>query len=148
MILAKTSMNMISSIMIMIGGLIGILAVFTAWISMDLLIVKVSMTGWEITKEAFKDGSDYAQWMPLLVLIFSVIALLIGLSTFVKPHKAAGAGALASGILVLIFVILFWTYTEPGYHMSDWVSTGVYLAAAAGVLILIFGALRMTSKNK
>jgi hypothetical protein len=148
----KIGMNLLSSILIMVGGLLGLLSVFMAWFEISIGWVTVSMSGWEIIRESV-DGMDggYVQWTPLIVMIFSVIALLIGLSTLVKPHKAAGMGALVSGILVLIGAILFYTYTEKvglvTLRMSDYLGTGVYLAIVAGIIIIIFGALRMMDKG-
>jgi hypothetical protein len=153
MILAKIGVNIIASILIMIGGLIGILSVFTAWFTLDLWLTSVSWSGWEIFRDSTGDLADgYSQWMPLVVLIFSVIAALIGLFSLFKPSKTIGGGAIVCGILVLVGAILFATYTETAGPLSmkymDFIDTGVYLAIVAGIVIIVFGAVRMISKEK
>ncbi|MDR0309508.1 MAG: hypothetical protein LBH88_01955 [Candidatus Methanoplasma sp.] len=141
---AKSS---IYSIMIMIGGLIGIIAVFMAWIDIDFGILgSYTMSGWEITTESLKNPSlgniddNYVRWMPLLVLIFSVVGLLIGLTALLKPRKEIGAGAVVCGILAILAGILFYIND----NLSDVIGLGVFIAMAAGVLLVITGALRMS----
>ena len=142
------ALSSIYSILILIGGLIGVLAVFLAWIDINGIFISYTWSGWEIIREsinnpALGDISDsYAQWMPLIVLIFSVVGLLIGLTALLKPRKEVGAGAIVCGILVVIAGILFYTYES----ISNYAGTGIYLAIVAGIVMVIFGALRLFNK--
>jgi len=142
-------MSSIYSILILVGGLIGIIAVFLAWIDVDFGIFgSYTVSGWEIVRESLEDpalgdiSESYVQWMPLIVLIFSVVGLLIGLTALLKPRKEMGAGAIVCGILAVIAGILFYTYES----ISDVAGMGIYLAMVAGIVMVIFGALRLFTK--
>jgi len=142
------------SILIIVGGLIGIIAVFLAWLSMEWGGITIfSMSGWEVMREGFDQpnlsnlSDNYVQWMPLIVLLFSVIALFIGLAALVKPKKEMGIGAVMCGIIMIIAAIVFYTYKSFGVAVSDFAGMGIYLAMAAGVVLLIFGALRLSVSN-
>ena len=144
---AKSS---IFSFLIIIGGLIGIVAVFMAWISVQWGgITLFSMSGWEIVKSGLDQpdlgnlSSNYVQWMPLIVLIFSVIALLIGLAALVKPKKEMGIGAVLCGVITVIAAALFYADID----LSDFFGAGGYVAMLAGAILLIFGALRLSVSN-
>ena len=143
--MANNSVSTVYSLLIIAGGLIGIVGVFLAWIDLGGIY---SVSGWEIIRESLDNPSlsgisdDYVKWMPLIVLVFSVIGLLCGIASAAKPNKVVGAGTILCGIFAIIAVIVFWTYSWGPFHMSDYIGTGVYLAAAGGALLVIFGALR------
>ncbi|MCL1810944.1 MAG: hypothetical protein FWG41_01810 [Methanomassiliicoccaceae archaeon] len=143
------STSSIYSILVLLGGLIGVIAVFIAWISMDLgLWGTFEVTGWEIIRESLDNPSlgslsdDYVQWMPLLVLIFSAIGLITGLIGVLKPRKEFGAGAVVCGLLTIVAAVVFYLYD----FIKDFAGMGIYLAIVAGVMMLIFGALRLSTK--
>jgi len=138
---AKSS---IFSIIILILGLIGIISVFMAWLDFGF---GITMSGWEVFNDLNISGAPYIIWMPLVVLIFSIIALIIGLIGIIKPMKEMGAGVIVSGILLVIAAILFYTYSEDGDKMSELVGIGLWLALIIGVLLIVFGALRLGVKE-
>ena len=144
---AKSS---IFSFLIIIGALVGIVSVFTAWISIDFgFFGSISWSGWEIVRSGLDQpdlgnlSSNYVQWMPLVVLLFSVIALLIGLAALVKPRKEMGIGAVLCGIITIIAAALFYLDGD----LSGVIGNGVYIAMAAGAIMFIFGALRLSVSN-
>ena len=140
---AKSS---IFSIIILIVGLIGIISVFMAWFD----FYGFTKSGWEIFNES-GSGDPYVMYMPVIVLAFSIIAMIIGLIGLIKPMKEMGAGVIVSGILVVIAAILYYTYSETGLttiKMGDYAGIGLWLAMIAGILLIIFGALRLTVKDK
>jgi len=138
----------IYSILIMIGGLMGIISVFLTWISIDFSLWTFTMTGWEVVEESFSGtvmgdlAGSYAQWMPLIVLTFSAAALIMGAAALIRPRNCAAAGSIICGGLVVAANILFCTY--DGLYKTA--GGGIYLAAAAGFVIAVFGVLRMPFK--
>ena len=91
-------------------------------------------------------------WMPLVVLIFSLIAAFLGLSGLLKPSKQKGKGAVACGVIIVLAALIFYLgridLVLTTANMSDYCGIGVFLAMAAGVLLAIFGALRATSTEQ
>ncbi len=150
---AKSS---IYSIIVLIGAIIGIAGIFLAWFQADVMVTTISSSGWDIIQNAIDKGdfdlSDgYYRWMPLIVLVFAVIAALNSLVSIARPGRTGGIIAVISGLLMIIAAILFITYSETDlgvtwFKMSDYLGVGVYLAIVAGALSLIFGALMSTSK--
>jgi hypothetical protein len=134
------------SAFIIIGGLLGILSVFLAWIDFGGLF---TMSGWEIIQNSIESPSlstledDYFKWMPLVVLIFGALGLLLGISAIAKPNKVAGGGAAFCGILMIIAVIVYMMYSiAPNVILMEYSGIGTFLAGGAGTLLLIFGLLR------
>jgi hypothetical protein len=136
------------SVIALIAGIVGIAAVFMVW--MD----SFSLTGWEIIREAVDDSTinsdDYFRWMPLVVLVFSVIGILNSLASVARPGKVGGMVAVISGLLIVIATILFASYTYEvlffEFRMYDYLGIGVYVSAIAGIIMLIFGAMMTSSK--
>jgi uncharacterized membrane protein (UPF0136 family) len=128
----------IYSTLIIIGGLVGIVSVFMAWLDVD-------RTGWEIINNPIYGSiaDSYIQWMPLVVLIIAFNGLFAGLTALIRPRKGIGAGAIVCGILMIVAAVLFFIHDKP--ILTD-NGAGVYLAMVAGVLLVIFGALRMSVK--
>ncbi|MCL1978639.1 MAG: hypothetical protein FWG60_00545 [Methanomassiliicoccaceae archaeon] len=138
---------LVYAILMGIGGLIGILGVFLAWLDYG---GGDTTTGWEIIRLATEMDyftSGYIQWTPLLVLIFSSLAVIAGAAASAKPSIYKCATAVASGLIVLIAAIVFLLYTEPGFRVIDDLGIGVYFAIASGVLIVIVGLSRAFMKT-
>ena len=148
---ARTS---IFAIIVLLAGIIGAVSVFLTW--MDFFGIATA-SGWELFRNAYDSISSggfdlgdfkntYPAYMPLVVLIFSIGGLLSGLFTVVKPGRAGGGGATVCGVLIFIAAIVYIWYLNDKL-ISDFVGTGAYIAAAAGVIMLIFGALVTSSKG-
>jgi len=100
--------------------------------------------------------------MPLIVLLFAVVATIIGWIMIVQSIKDAGLGIVISGVIILIASLLFISYTEGRYSIIGDVlyseggystivghaDIGPYLALIVGILLIIFGALSYTVKDK
>ncbi|MDR2699176.1 MAG: hypothetical protein LBB30_05840 [Candidatus Methanoplasma sp.] len=140
------STTSIYAIIVVLGALAGIIGVFMAWF--DFI---GSFTGWDCIKLVTEDISVieyfkeiYPLYMPLIVLVFSVFGLLSGLITILKPGRIGGGGAAFCGILVLIAAIVFMWKLD---FTTEIFGIGLYLAAVAGALMFIFGALLISSKS-
>ena len=140
--------SMIYSILIALGGLLGVGGAFVVWLSMDAgALGHITFSGWGIIRDGFDqqilgDVSSYVRWMPLVALIASVIAAISGFVAFIKPIKMVGAFALVCGVVIIAAVVLFVLYG----NFSDHIGSGVYLTVAAGLIAVIFGTLRATIK--
>ena len=132
------------SFMILAGGAMGIAAFFMVWESYGIL----SLTGYEITREFTTYGAAYINWMPLIALMAAVSITIAGLVAVLRPNRGIGWGVVISGIIVAAAAIIFYLYTDGAFHMSNYVGTGVYLALTAGMLVVLFGILRLTAKEK
>ena len=172
------------SIAIVVAGLIGIISVFLVWISSGN---GVTSTGWEYIfrqssggdgggamfdfsriTENFYPGSSYPQiifgWEPILVLIFSAVALIFGAYLIFKPKKELVPGVIISGILVVIAALSLYRRIDtfntqisnfntliPDTQtpiMSNFAGIGLFFAMAAGILLILFGVLRLAVKDK
>jgi magnesium-transporting ATPase (P-type) len=137
----------IYSVLIIIGALIGILAVFLTWVELG---PSGTMTGLELSIETLTDPkvySSYITWLPLVVLIASLNAAINGAVSATRSGRGGGSSAAVTGVILTVTAVLF--ITDPfnsGSGMTDFVSIGAYLAVAAGVLVTIFGVLREIAK--
>jgi len=137
----------IYAIIVVLGAIAGIVGVFMAWYGGSSL----SLTGWDLIRWVTDDISViehikdiYVLYMPLIVLIFCVGGLLSGLITILRPGRIGGGGAAVCGLFALIAAIVFMWKLD---FTTELFGIGLYLAAVAGVLMLIFGALVISSKN-
>ncbi|MCL2148543.1 MAG: hypothetical protein FWH47_04320 [Methanomassiliicoccaceae archaeon] len=121
------------SILMMVGGAIGVASVFSPW---------TALTGWELMKNMI-DGlsggslSSFYGWIPLMVLVSSISALITGLVAIASTKRAFGSGMISAGVMMAIIAILF-IFTDT----SGVIGTGVYMAVAAGIVMAASGALR------
>jgi len=142
-----SSKSSIFSLIVIIGAIIGIVSVFIAWFSVTDFGFTMSLTGWDICSRSNGFGSgEYVVWMPLVALIFSVVALLSGLVYLVVKQKVICVVSIVSGILIIVAAILFISYSSYGVHMWDYLGIGTYLAIISGLLVIIFGALALKTE--
>jgi len=135
------SQSSMSSLIVIIGAIIGIASVFITWYSVSDFGFTYSMTGWDIYSQGKDFNGGYFIWMPLLTLIFSVIALLSGLVYFAVRQKAINLISILFGILIIVAAILYATYSSDGDSLYNYLGIGVYLAIISGLLVIISGAL-------
>jgi len=138
-----------------VAALLGIVAVFMAWIQYPDWYPGSNVTGWE----SISDGSvgPVIRLLPAGVLIFSVFAMITGVVTMFMPKVRGGEIAVFAGAIVFIAAIIFILDVGLGTHTyyavdvefqtlvpidaDPGASIGVGLAAAAGVVMALFGAL-------
>jgi len=139
------SRSSIFSIIVLVAGLVGIISLFLTWESFSL----GSFSGWDYITAVFNSPYViYTEWVPLFVLIFSVVATIFAALVFFKPRMEFGVIIIISGIFWVIAAAVFIMYTEPSYRMIDHAGIGFYLAFIAGIILLVFGILRMAVKDK
>jgi hypothetical protein len=127
--------------MIVIGGLIGIISLFFAWADYDGFTMSGGRYVLEVTLSPEHILEDVTVLMPHVVLILSLIVTILGLSAIKKQDSAVGRTAIVCGILVIIAAIA-WVYMPSEMWLPEWTGVGTYIAAAAGVLMVISGVLR------
>ena len=145
--------SLVFAVMILIGGLIGIISLFLIWVEGNGL----SITGWEV---AYNNSSllplvgynnSYLLWVPMIVLMLSLSGAINGAALISHRRARGGIASAAFGAIILGAVIIFSQFSRPltqtySFNMADLIGTGVYMAAVAGVLMLVFGVLRAVSK--
>ena len=131
----------IAALVIGVGAIVGIIAVFLNWYewSASLWIATISD---KVTGMGFLDvkTDDFQKYCPLLSWIMMILALILAILPVagVKaiPEKTGYLVIAILGILALIFVIMFLSWT-------DHAAIGAYMALVASILVLIGGALPM-----
>ncbi|MCL2148542.1 MAG: hypothetical protein FWH47_04315 [Methanomassiliicoccaceae archaeon] len=151
----KTS---VFALIVLTAGLVGALSVFLTWFGFDFFpvddlgyatfspIVNRGYSGWEMFRMAYDYsslsdiGETYPFYMPLAMLMLSIGGLLSGLLAIMRPGRLGGAGAAVCGAGALIAAVVYIWYISDGVSM-EWVGAGAYIAVAAGIAMLAFGAL-------
>ncbi|MDR1954772.1 MAG: hypothetical protein LBP82_02320 [Candidatus Methanoplasma sp.] len=134
--------TMIFALIVLMSAVIGIVGVFMVWLDFGV----PTYTGWEFFMKTLNGTSfgglsdSYPAYMPMLVLMFSLSGAISGLVAAIRPGRANGPGTMLNGIVVAIASIVFIWYFSNNFT-SEVLGTGVYIGAAAGVLMLLFGAL-------
>ena len=136
----------IASLVILIGGLIGIIAVFLNWFDWteSTILGKFSITynGFDFAfSDDFKNVDDFQRYCPfiawLLILLAFVAALLPVFNVKVIDEKITYIIVAVFGLLALIFVIMFMTWNDVNDHLA----IGVYLGLISAILVMVGGAL-------
>ncbi|MCL2148811.1 MAG: hypothetical protein FWH47_05685 [Methanomassiliicoccaceae archaeon] len=137
------------AIIALMGGIVGIVSVFVAWLDYWGI---VTVSGWKVLTTILENtslseiGENYPFYMPLVILVFSVCGMLCGLLALFKPGRAGGRGAVLSGAIVAVAPVFFiWKMYDGG--ASEVLSFGAFVAIAAGVVMVISGALMNSSRT-
>ena len=129
----------IAGLVIIVGAIVGIIAVFLNWYEWSQSLVITTLSS-KITGMGFLDikTDDFQKYCPLLSWIMMIIALILAIlpAANVKalPEKTVYLIVGILGLLALIFVIMFLSWT-------DHAAIGAYMALVASILVLIGGAL-------
>ncbi|MCL2317593.1 MAG: hypothetical protein FWC44_01930 [Methanomassiliicoccaceae archaeon] len=137
----------IFSLIILLAGLAAIGSFFMAWYT----AASISVTGLDFMTKTTVAGSQYMNWMPALAMMSGVSVAIAGLISLVRPHSGVSWSVILSGLIIVGAALLFYTYSYDGYFswkMSDYAGTGVFVAIGAGIVVIIFALLRITSKDK
>ena len=130
----------IFSFLILVAGLAAIGSFFMVWYTWGPL----SITGLQLITDYSISGSAYLDWMPLLVLMSGLSVAISGLVALVRQHNGINWSVVLSGLIILVAAALFYTNSST----SDFAGTGVLVAMAAGVLVIVFSVLSMVVKDK
>lgn len=141
--------------MIAIGGLIGLISVFVVWVNGNgLTITGIGIIyDYNNTLLALIGYRDlYILFIPLIVLSFSASGLVNGSMLAVRKTNRGGAGIAIYGAIMLLATVVFIMYSRPittecMFYMSDYISIGVYMAVAGGILMMVFGALKVALRR-
>ncbi|MCL2317919.1 MAG: hypothetical protein FWC44_02530 [Methanomassiliicoccaceae archaeon] len=142
------SRSSIFTLIVLIAGLAGIISMFLTWESFFDGYHLWIYSGWGYISDLIESPFYvYVVWVPLFVLIFSLVATIFAALSLFKSRTDFGVIMILSGIFWVIAAVAFILYTAPGYSMVDYAGIGFYLAFAAGILVLLFGLLRMAVKD-
>ena len=130
----------IAALVIGVGAIIGIIAIFLNWTEWSasawIFTASGHMTGFEfLTTDATSDFQKYCPFLAWLLMLLSLIlALLPAFKVELIPEKVSYLVIAIFGLLALIFVIMFlsWTNIE---------AIGAYMGLVASILVLIGGLL-------
>lgn len=141
----------IAGIIILVGAVIGIIAVFLNWFDwtsgIGALKVSVTWTGFDYAfNDNMKNVDDFQRWCPFIAWILILLSLVLSLLPVFKvklfDEKIAYLVTAVFGLLALIFVIMFMTWDGAKDHLA----IGTYLGLVASILVLIGGALPMVEQ--
>jgi hypothetical protein len=133
--------NTLSGLLILIGGLFAIGGIFLSWYDLHGII---TLTGWDLIRSAYNADvmslffEDYNRWMPLIALMVGVSITISGVMLTIMPAKTGGLNAMVCGAILLIVVVIFAIGISSGT-----VGIGAWICAAAGVVLLVAGALKI-----
>ena len=154
----------IFKVIMLAGAVIGIVSVFLLWYSSDYSMFQLNYTGYDFfTKSHGHPDEGYFIYMPLVVLIASVLALVLSVLSFKAHEKKAAAAVAAAGAAALAAALLYATYPESFIWLStpdetfnliydiklmDNPGVGIYCAMAAGLFLIVGGAGALLRKKK
>ena len=130
----------IAALVIGVGAIIGIIAIFLNWFewSQSVWIATIGghLTGFEfLTTDATDDFQKYCPFISwILILLSLILALLPAFKVELIPEKVSYLVIAVFGLLALIFVIMFLSWT-------DHAAIGAYLGLVASILVLVGGLL-------
>ena len=135
-----------------VAGAIGIFSVFVTWTYSDHL----STSGWELIQGApfyvhstlvpLSEALGIYRWIPLLILVFSAVALTLGVILSRTERRGFGIGMTISGILMVAVTVLF-NKQDHGLFI-EYAGDGEVFAVVAGVIIIILGIVRILFYEK
>lgn len=153
---AKVGPLSIAGILILIGAIIGIIAVFLDWYSVTESFMGYTFsahyTGWQFGFDGDLGLTEFQKYLPFIAWIFAIIALVVSILPLAKVNvldpKMSGIIVIICGLLMLVLSIVFGMWApEGGSKMMDHAAIGLWLMVVGGVLALIGGILPMIDKE-
>jgi len=131
----SNSLSIVTALMVLLGAVLALAGVFLAWTD----FFGITTSGWEMAMNVFKGYSmpNYAWYMPLVVLMVAVSAVINALAAAIRPTKGGAGAGIFSGIIVLVAVILF-----VNEFTTNLAGIGVWVCAAGAVLMVLFGIIK------
>lgn len=151
----------IGNILLIVGGILALISFFLGWVNYEAQVV-FTWSSEPYTGSALMDleNSSFVAYMPLLVLIFGIIAIVTAiLPMFMDvPQKTISIVQLVVGVLIVVFALIFVLMGGgSGLYSGDaaeivkgMIDTGVlrmplqigcYLGLIGGILALVGGGL-------
>jgi hypothetical protein len=137
-------------VIMLAGSIVGIASVFLLWLSMEFVIVQFNYSGYDLFMKAHGYPDEgYFIYMPLIVLLASVVSVIVSVIVFTKHELKAAAAGTALGATVLISASLYILYPLSKIRLSsteadliadinlmDHLGGGAYSAIAAGIFLV------------
>jgi hypothetical protein len=145
----------ILKVMMLVGALVGIFSVSQFWFNLDFRFVQFDYTGYDFFMITHgQPDTGYFIYMPLAVIIVSVLAMIPSIMSFFSKYEKKGAIAgILMGVVILVAVLLFVFYPESQIWLSgtnadyvgeirlrDSLGSGIYAAVVSGIFLILGGA--------
>ena len=149
----------IVGILVLIGAVMALAAVFLDWVTItfNILDLSESGTGWDIFRENGTDGapSRFMFNMPVVVLALAAIAIILALLDFLgKGNSITNIVILIIGALII--ALSFLTYNEFSAFFNEldpsgaWkafidikMAIGLFIEFAAGAILILASVLKL-----
>jgi hypothetical protein len=162
---ARGSIDLLK-IMMLTGAVIGIYSVFQLWFTKNWGLVSFESSGLDFFLKnnsygghAYPD-TGYFLYMPLAVLISSIIAIPVSVLSFTKHEKKGAAAGIAVGVIIVASVLLYSFYPETEMMLAnskgiivgdillrDSLGEGVYSALIGGLFLIIGGMVILINRR-
>jgi hypothetical protein len=152
---AKVGPLSISALIILIGAILGIIAVFVNWsMSTPFGTLTAQYSGWDFAfGKDWSDVSDFQKYMPFIAWIFAILTLIVAILPLFKIPALEKVDAkvwpicfIIGGLLMLIFSIVWGTWSDQGESMFNHASYGCWLMIVGAVLVMVGGILPLTEQ--
>lgn len=142
-----------------IGGIIGVVALFLTWYTLDVVLISESYTRLDFITNEDWSNADFHKYMPVLAMVMALLGLIVSIMPMVKPGliKSSAALLIIFGILGVVFSVLFYTwtiesFTIPGitiaFSVSDGAGIGIWLSIVGNALVLLCGLVDVFMSKK
>lgn len=139
----------INQFFIIAGFLMGLVSLFTLWISISFNDAVLGISGWYLTTSdnVGQFGLDDMQrYIPIAVFLMSLVGTLLISIKVALPDKMTRLEILIPvlGLVILITTIIFGVWdTKYVGEIFDNAGIGIWLSILGSILILLFGTIEM-----
>lgn len=141
----------INQFFIIAGFLMGLISLFTLWISIDFNDAVLGISGWYLTTSDHVSGfglDEMQRYIPVAVFLMSLIGTFLVAIKVALPDKMTRLEILIPvlGLIMLIMTIIFGVWdTKYVGEAFDNAGIGIWISILGSVLILLFGTIEMIS---
>jgi len=127
----------IYGILLLIAGIVALVAVFLSWTT------GISFTGWDIFGMRSYPGAPWEVYVPLIVLILAIVAILFALCELLDigllDKMVKNIIVLVVGVLMVVLLLLF----PDDLSKIGNAGIGYFLSLIAGILLILVPLLSM-----
>lgn len=138
----------INQFFVILGFIMGIISLFTLWISIDFNHLMLGMSGWYLTASdnVSKLGLDEIQrYFPLIIFIISFIGAFLITVNILMPNNLTKKLEIfipLLGLIMLILAIMFGVWDTKYFgEVFDSAGVGLWISIIGSLLIMIFGTI-------